>query len=85
MNLARAAARLLAVTCVLGLTAAPASAAELDLESLDGPTAVKLMEEGKLTSVELTRYPTAHYEIYTGEWFERAVTRQAEFLARHLN
>ncbi len=55
MNLARAAARLLAVTCVLGLTAAPASAADLDLESLDGPTAVKLMEEGKLTSVELTR------------------------------
>ena len=55
MNLARAAARLLAVTCVLGLTAAPASAADLDLESLDGPTAVKMMEEGKLTSVELTR------------------------------
>src|SRR5215207_3465712 len=55
MNLARAAARLLAVTCVLGLTAAPASAADLDLETLDGPTAVKLMEEGKLTSVELTR------------------------------
>ncbi|MBE2317907.1 hypothetical protein DVA67_018135 [Solirubrobacter sp. CPCC 204708] len=56
MKLARAAARLLAVTCALGLAAAaPASAAELDLESLDGPTAVKLMEEGKLTSVELTR------------------------------
>ena len=55
MNLARAAARLLAVTCALGLAAAPASAADLDLETLDGPTAVKLMEEGKLTSVELTR------------------------------
>ena len=35
--------------------AAPAQAAELDLETLDGPTAVKLMDEGKLTSVELTR------------------------------
>ena len=35
--------------------ASPAAAAELDLETLDGPTAVKLMDEGKLTSVELTR------------------------------
>jgi fermentation-respiration switch protein FrsA (DUF1100 family) len=34
---------------------------------------------------ELARYPIGHFEIYTGEWFERAVTRQAEFLARHLN
>ena len=30
------------------------------------------------------RYPIGHFEIYTGEWFERAVSRQAEFLARHL-
>src|SRR4051794_24154210 len=37
------------------LFAAPAHAAELNLETLDGPTAEKLMEEGKLTSVELTR------------------------------
>ena len=35
--------------------AAPAQAAELNLETLDGPTAVKMMDEGKLTSVELTR------------------------------
>ena len=33
---------------------------------------------------ELARYPVGHFEIYSGEWFERAVTRQAEFLARHL-
>ncbi|MBE2317904.1 alpha/beta hydrolase [Solirubrobacter sp. CPCC 204708] len=33
---------------------------------------------------ELVRYPIGHFEIYNGEWFERAVTRQAEFLARHL-
>ncbi|MDA0183725.1 amidase family protein [Solirubrobacter phytolaccae] len=53
---ARAASRLAAVACALGLMiAAPASAADLDLETLDGPTAVKLMDEGKLTSVELTR------------------------------
>src|ERR1700742_329947 len=62
MKLARAAARLLAVTCALAVTAAPASAAELDLETLDGPTAVKMMEEGKLTSVELTRAYIARIE-----------------------
>ena len=45
---------ILAFACAL-VCAAPAQAAELDLETLDGPTAVKLMDEGKLTSVELTR------------------------------
>ncbi|WP_028062052.1 alpha/beta hydrolase [Solirubrobacter soli] len=34
---------------------------------------------------EVVRYPIGHFEIYTGEWFERAVSRQAEFLARHLS
>jgi fermentation-respiration switch protein FrsA (DUF1100 family) len=33
---------------------------------------------------EVVHYPIGHFEIYTGEWFERAVTRQTEFLARHL-
>src|SRR3954471_1225060 len=45
---------LLALACAL-VCAAPARAADLNLETLDGPTAVKLMNEGKLTSVELTR------------------------------
>src|SRR3954452_1713463 len=45
---------LLALACGL-VCAAPARAAELNLETLDGPAAVKLMDEGKLTSVELTR------------------------------
>jgi dienelactone hydrolase len=34
---------------------------------------------------EVVRYPIGHFEIYTGEWFERAVSRQAEFLVRHLS
>jgi hypothetical protein len=34
---------------------------------------------------ELARYPIGHFEIYGGEWFEQAVTRQAEFLVRHLS
>src|SRR4051812_39384428 len=46
---------LVAVGLVGALWAAPARAAELNLETLDGLTAVKLMDEGKLTSVELTR------------------------------
>src|SRR3954451_1105390 len=50
MKLALAAALLACVVC-----ASPAAAAELNLETLDGPTAERLMDEGKLTSVELTR------------------------------
>ena len=42
------------MTCAL-VCAAPAQAAELDLETLDGPTADEMMEDGKLTSVQLTR------------------------------
>jgi uncharacterized protein len=34
---------------------------------------------------EVAHYPIGHFEIYTGEWFERAVSRQTEFLARHLS
>jgi len=33
---------------------------------------------------EVLRYPIGHFEIYVGEWFERAVADQTEFLARHL-
>ena len=51
--------RLVVVGCVLGAAwAAPATAAAapaLDLERLDGPTAIRMMETGELTSVELTR------------------------------
>jgi amidase len=43
-----------AVLSVLVLAAGTASAATLDLETLDGPTAIQMMERGELTSVELT-------------------------------
>jgi fermentation-respiration switch protein FrsA (DUF1100 family) len=43
----------------------------------------KVAEEAP--QAELARYPIGHFDIYTGEWFERAVSRQAEFLARHLS
>jgi fermentation-respiration switch protein FrsA (DUF1100 family) len=33
---------------------------------------------------EVAHYPIGHFDIYTGAWFEQAVSRQAEFLVRHL-
>jgi pimeloyl-ACP methyl ester carboxylesterase len=33
---------------------------------------------------ELKRYPIGHFDIYVGEWFERAVSDQVEFLQRTL-
>jgi fermentation-respiration switch protein FrsA (DUF1100 family) len=33
---------------------------------------------------ELVRYPIGHFDIYTGEHFERAVADQSAFLTRHL-
>ncbi|MGE0683012.1 MAG: amidase family protein [Candidatus Binatia bacterium] len=46
---------LAAAVCLFAVGAVPASALVLDLERLDGPTATKMMEEGKLTSVQLTQ------------------------------
>ena len=34
--------------------------------------------------MELHRFPVGHFEVYLGEWFERAVGVQTEFLRRHL-
>lgn len=34
--------------------------------------------------VEIRRFPVGHFEVYLGEWFERAVAVQTEFLRRHL-
>ena len=51
----RRGALLCALVAVLTAGAAPAAADPLDLEKLDGPTAIELMESGELTSVQLTR------------------------------
>jgi len=34
--------------------------------------------------MELRRFPVGHFAVYHGEWFERAVAVQTEFLCRHL-
>lgn len=33
---------------------------------------------------EIKHYPIGHFDIYAGEWFEKAVSDQTEFLVRHL-
>lgn len=45
-------------------------------------TAVKYAQ--RAPRAEIRRYPIGHFEIYVGEWFERAVSDQTEFLVRHL-
>src|SRR4051794_38275038 len=64
VNLPKRVALVCALAGLLGAAASPARAAEpvLDLEKLDGPTAIKLMEAGKLTSVKLTRAYIARIE-----------------------
>ena len=45
----------LTAASMLAALTGSATAAVLDLETLDGPTAIEMMEDGTLTSVELTR------------------------------
>lgn len=52
-----------------------------DVDTPPGP-AIKAAEAAPRG--ELRRYPIGHFDIYVGEWFERAVADQAEFLTRHL-
>jgi Asp-tRNA(Asn)/Glu-tRNA(Gln) amidotransferase A subunit family amidase len=46
---------MVAAACLLAFRPTPAAAQELDLEVLDGPTAIQMMEDGQLTSVRLTK------------------------------
>ena len=57
------------------------SAAELDLVTPPGP--IYQVARSAPDSV-LKRYPIQHFEIYTGEAFETAVTDQIQFLTEHL-
>ena len=55
--------------------------ADRDLTTPPGP-AIRAAE--RAANAELIRYPLAHFDIYVGEAFERAVADQTEFLSRHL-
>jgi uncharacterized protein len=48
------------------------------------PPQLAVEAAGSTPRGELRRYPIGHFDIYIGEWFERAVADQVEFLTRHL-
>jgi uncharacterized protein len=54
-----------------------------DNDDLTAPGLV-LKAANKATRAEVKRYPIGHFDIYIGEWFERAVADQTDFLKRHL-
>jgi hypothetical protein len=45
--------------------------------------AVRLAQRAPLG--ELREYACGHFDVYNGDWFERMVTDEIEFLTRHLN
>ena len=48
------------------------------------PPGPALAAAARTPRAEIRRYPIDHFDIYVGEWFERAVADQTEFLARVL-
>jgi pimeloyl-ACP methyl ester carboxylesterase len=48
------------------------------------PARATLKHAARAPRGEIVRYPVGHFEIYTGEPFERAVADQVAFLRRHL-
>ena len=54
-----------------------------DNDDLTAPGLV-LKAASKAPRAEVKRYPIGHFDIYVGEWFERAVADQTDFLTRHL-
>ena len=54
-----------------------------DNDDLTAPGLV-LKAANKAPRAEVKRYPIGHFDIYIGEWFERAVADQTDFLRRHL-
>lgn len=48
------------------------------------PPGPALAAAARTPRAEVRRYPIDHFDIYVGEWFERAVADQTEFLAREL-
>jgi fermentation-respiration switch protein FrsA (DUF1100 family) len=48
------------------------------------PADAALRYAAQAPNAEVKRYPTGHFDIYKGEWFERAVADQTSYLAAHL-
>ena len=54
-----------------------------DHDSL-APAAATVRHAERAPHARVKRYPIGHFDIYVGEWFERAVTDQTQFLVEHL-
>lgn len=48
------------------------------------PAEAAIAEASGARMLELRRYAAGHFDVYAGDWFERAVADQTEFLTRHL-
>ncbi len=52
-------------------------------DSLIRPRAVE-KAVSRMREVTIVHLPVGHFDVYTGEWFNRVVAMQADFLRRHL-
>jgi pimeloyl-ACP methyl ester carboxylesterase len=55
-----------------------------DRDAIAPPAAARAAAWRAKGRVEVREYPCSHFEIYVGEWLERAVADQLHFLRRHL-
>ena len=53
-------------------------------EDATTPADVAAERAAPAPDLELRRYPTGHFQTYTGAWFERIVSDQVDFLRRNL-
>ena len=79
----RAAARRPPIARQAGRIRCPILFCVADNDDLTAPGLV-LKAASKAPRAEVKRYPIGHFDIYVGEWFERAVADQTDFLKRHL-
>jgi pimeloyl-ACP methyl ester carboxylesterase len=62
----------------------PALFCVCDHDSL-APAKVTVRNAARAPRARVKRYPIGHFDIYVGEWFERAVADQTEFLVEQLS
>ena len=55
-----------------------------DRDSVAAPPGARAAAWKAKGRVEVREYPCAHFDIYVGEWRERAIDDQLHFLRRHL-
>lgn len=61
----------------------PALFCVCDQDSL-APATATVRHAERMPHARVKRYPIGHFDIYVGEWFERAIGDQTDFLVEHL-